>query len=160
MSTASNIAQVSRNIMKLAQALDLDGESAKADTFGDELLDIVAVGERRRALEQQATPDGEPWAPNEERYAASPRKAGKPVGILDDEMLSIPELSGRREITTSRARSSFAITSSARRKGLFFGDGTKRQPARAFIGFDPEIIAEIDSTCEERVNAVLRELES
>lgn len=168
----SNMAATSAAIHRLADAFDLS-----SDGLGEDLLDVMAVGIIERSLGRQEAPSGRPWAPNAPRYAAGPRKRGKPIGVLDGQMLSLPEVRGERVIEANRAAMSYGISEDARRKLGWFTKGKPArysrdvkgrflkgsrvegtQPPRPLYGLDEQIRAAVDAAAAEYLETVVGRL--
>lgn len=128
---STNVDAIRAALMDLVHCCDLDQPGpGGSSTLADAIFDVDVQGIRRRSLDGQHGPAGEPWANNEATYAA--RKGGRPIGVLTGRMLSEEELAGIRAISSDRALMRYGVTGWAIQKAEWFEDGTERQPERPF----------------------------
>lgn len=149
----SNLPQINALLNSLADALDLTN-----DGLGEDLLGVVVEGlvDRNAA---QLDPAGADWAANKEPYASSPRKAGKPVGVLTGEMLSMVQLAGEKEITSTKATMTYGVNQDARDKSDWFTAGRAGvQEPREFYALDPAIEAKVTERAEEALTRIIEGL--
>lgn len=109
----------------------------------DQLLEVVAnmmAGQnRRRVFEDNHGPNGEAWPPLNEKYANSPRKKGKKLLVDTGNM--------GRSIGYEVSGDTAWIGPSAFYAGYVHG-GTKKMPARPFIGVSESNRSEIEKVIE------------
>lgn len=127
-------AEILADLHAVAEAVDLTRHR-----LGDDCFDLIAAGIHERSIHEQQSPALVAWAPNAPAYARSRRKAGKPVGVLTGEMLSLEQLKGTRAITPKSGVMRYATSSTAADKGAWFTEGADRRPARPFYDTDPQI---------------------
>lgn len=152
---ASNWTRMVAFLRSLPRAVVFDGG------LGEDLARRAAHGIRVRSIERQVDPKGRRWAPNAPAYAASARKRGKPIGVLDDVMLSEDEILGVPEITPTRVQLRYGRTPEVIRIARWFQQGVRargrgtvrgrrvagrrwRQPPRVFFDLDAEILRDLE----------------
>lgn len=138
------------------------------ETLGRDLAVRAALGIQQRSADGE-DPDGNPWKPNEEKYAKYKHdryQVDRP-GELGGQMLSLTSLLGKPEVTAENvlmvygwntpppadARNGVPLTPSERKatdreKGSYFTDGGRR-----FYELD-------DATCESMVAVAAAALET
>lgn len=168
----ASLHEIKADLEQLADACDLTQHG-----LGVDLLDTIAVGIMERSIGEQKAPSGAPWAPNKEPYASSPKKRGKPIGVLTGEMLSQEQLRGEQTIEPERASMRYGVSPEAQQKLDWFTKGKPArysrdvrgrfikgtrvegtQPRRPVYGLDDEIRAALDAKIREHIDKVVAEL--
>lgn len=166
MATVSDNMDEIEALITQASEFDFTSPGTQGAGLGNELLDIVAEGVYERSMNQQAAPDGTDWADNAESYKKRPEKDGKPISVLDGEMMSMVELRGERTIEPYEASMEYGTQKITRRKAQWFTrgseenapddieySGAKDQPPRPFYEIDDTITGQVN----ERVQQALGE---
>ena len=150
--------------------LTLPGENG---SFGEDLCDIFSQGVFDRTIGRELDADGNPLAPNRGKYGEHKRAEGLPVGIGTDpdrseQMLSLVQLKGERDIQADHATIVYGTTQGAKDKANWFTygssgssvyweySGAKNQPPRRFWDFDDDINSQLVARCEERLDRAVK----
>jgi hypothetical protein len=107
--------------------------------LGQAIIDAGIIGIIDNTWDE-LEPDGTPWAPLSQGYAAwkNSVRPGQRIGRLWDVMLAIPEIMGVQTILPARMVHQFGVTDQAKLEALKFQEGGlvtgTNQPPRPFFG--------------------------
>lgn len=167
----SNIDDVARWLDEVVDTIDFELPGADR-SLGRDLAGVVANGIIDRSVPDALDPDANPWAPNEEHYAAWKKKeydADQP-GVLTGQMLSLQSMMGETQVTSDAVEMVYGTNTAAtrarngadppkakepptdRQKAGWFTDG-----GREFFGLDEEIADDCVEAMGEGIDRYLTE---
>lgn len=150
----TNLREFTLDLASIGRSLDLLDDDLGRDILHEQALRIQA-----RSLLGQSDPEGRMWALNKEPYASSPRKLGKPIGVLTGRMLSLPEIEGESIVDHDLAVMQFGASDESRAIAEYFTDGRPVvQAARPFYEMSREDEDAIVRQVEDHITRAIARL--
>lgn len=126
------------------------------DTLGASLVHIAAMAIIGQ-MGEEVDPDGHPWPPLSEAYAAWKAEVtgGEPMAVLFHRMRTLDEVEGLYRITATTIEQTYGTSEEARNEAEWFQEGSEKQnrPPRPFYAFNEMAFEQMNAWCDEQFAA-------